>query len=66
MTKKVVNTTKKIENTTKKWEYAIIFGIEYTEDSLNDRGREGWELCTVLIDPADPLVRTYFLKREIG
>ena len=49
----------------KKWEYAIISGIDYTEDSLNDRGKEGWELCTVLIDPADPLVRTYFLKREI-
>lgn len=49
----------------KKLEYAIISGIEYTEDGLNDLGREGWELCAIVIDPSDPLTKIYYFKREI-
>lgn len=51
---------------TKILEYAIISGIEYTEDGLNDRGKEGWELCTIITDHDDPLTKIYYFKREIS
>lgn len=64
MVKKVISTTKKVENTIKKWKYAVVFGREYEEEDLNELGKEGWELCTVLIDPVDPLTKIYYFKRE--